>query len=151
MIEQVIELCGAFVDSVDVEWRDSMLLVNWQIKRFAIDLACARKNNPSVRIEFATGFKQFQLSGAIQFQIGLGIQHRSKMTNVAGKIKYLVLSTNQTISRVRIAGVCLVQSNAVLDLTNIVKITALARNQGIDNTYLDVAESVPAYARDCSR
>jgi hypothetical protein len=121
----VIVFSRELIDSIDVERCDTMLLVNRQVKGFTIDLAGAGEDDLYVWVVVATGFEECKLSSAIQFQVALRIKNRFQVTDVASEIEDVIHAANEVVNHIVVVEVGTVNVDAVFEIVNIKKITAL--------------------------
>src|ERR1700694_1384618 len=128
------------MNSVNIQRRNPVLLINWQIKRLAVHLAGTCKNNLCVRIETSTGVEQFEMNSTVLFHVEVRIEHGVKGAYVTGEIEYVVHPAHHIIDDGVVADVSNLHGYLVANVVDILKISALARHHGVDDNYFYIAE-----------
>ena len=127
----MIPFARHFVDAVDVDGPQQVLLIHGQSVRLAVNLARAGENDLDVGVVFAAGFQNGKLRAAVDFQVGVRVLHRVHMAGLAGEIEEIILLLDQVAHAVFIAHVGDVDLDLVFDPVDVEQVAAVFRHQAV--------------------
>src|SRR5687767_13656236 len=94
VVEQVVTFAGQFMDSVNIDRPQRVLLIDREILGTAIDLPRAGEDHTDLRIVMTAGFENGELGSDIDLKVRSGIADRIHVAGLAGKIEKVILVAN---------------------------------------------------------
>ena len=131
MVEEVILLAGQLIDAIDIYRSNWVLLVYRYVLGLSIKLTGAGINNADIRIVLAACFKDRELRGAVDIEVGIRVLHRVHMAGLAGQVKECVLPLDEVLEAVRVSNIGNVDGYVGSPVGNIGPIAAIEWNHGV--------------------
>lgn len=135
VVEDVVPFPSHLVDAVDVDWTDGVQFVDGKVIGFAVELAGAGEEDFEGGVEFAAGLEQGELGAAVDFEVGVGVEHGVEVTGLPGEVEEEVLVLDEVGDCVGISDIGDVDAKVwgVCEVVEVEGVAAVFGNEAVDD------------------
>ncbi|HTM51145.1 MAG TPA: hypothetical protein VL285_20760 [Bryobacteraceae bacterium] len=133
--QQVIRAGRIFVNPIEIDWLDGMILVDRQASGYAVDLPRPRVNQANARVPPGASLEEPHLAPNIDLEIPFRIQHALVVPDFTGEIEDYIRGTNRVAEDLGFSHVHWKPADVTKAFAEIVRIPSATRHAGIDDGY----------------